>query len=51
MRFYNWSLSSFKKRKCHFLAVDFDAKHTNSDFKAKVKAFIDTCKSLILMLI
>ena len=35
-----------KNENCNFLAVDFDAKHTNSDWKAEVKAFLDTCKTL-----
>lgn len=35
-----------KNECCNFLAVDFDAKHSNSDWKSEVKAFIDTCKIL-----
>ena len=35
-----------KNECCNFLAVDFDAKHSNSDWKSEVKAFIDTCQKL-----
>lgn len=35
-----------KNECCNFLVVDFDAKHSNSDWQSEVKAFIDTCKKL-----
>lgn len=35
-----------KNECCNFLTVDFDAKHSNSDWKSEIKVFIDTCKKL-----